>query len=271
MRKPEKDLTDFLFEEGHNEIAEFIKEYRRNTIKINSKEKETQTAIGTSKLGGYPDLPPEISYPTMSGYTCKRGNQTERYEESAMQLIAQINLIDIAEYDKDNLLPHTGMLYFFWSGEITSINEKNNYYESVADEPNNSDYHKVIWYNGDLSKLRRTKPAIPYYSKYFTKVLDEIPIQFESDTDYEPLGYVVDVDHYEELRKIAPEYDIDYLSCSSNKLFGCPSGANVDYDMNLLFQYDYKVGCLWDVFWMISEEDLKNRDFSNAFFTVDMD
>ena len=54
MKKPEKDLTDFLFEEGHIEFAEIIKKYRRKIIKVYPKVKETQIAIGESKLGGCP-------------------------------------------------------------------------------------------------------------------------------------------------------------------------------------------------------------------------
>lgn len=60
---------------------------------------ENIIAKGTSKIGGFPDLPPEIPYPTMSGYSCKRGDDNERYEKSAMQLVAQINLADIADLD----------------------------------------------------------------------------------------------------------------------------------------------------------------------------
>ena len=163
----EMDLIEFLIKEGHTDIAESIKDYRKNTIKMCMKDVENVIAKGTSKIGGFPDLPPEIPYPTMSGYSCKRGDDTERYEKSAMQLVAQINLADIADLDIENKLPHTGILYFFWSGEIDSIHQTNKWVESVADDPENSAYHKVIWYNGDLSNLKRTEPPVPYYSKYF--------------------------------------------------------------------------------------------------------
>lgn len=274
MKKPEMDLIECILKKGYNEIAENIKEYQKNIIKICPSDKENELPVGSSKFGGYPDLPSEIPYPTMSGYSCKRGNQTERYEESAMQLIAQFNLADLAEYDRDNRLPHTGMLYFFWSGEIMPIHEKNNWYESIADNPDNADYHKVIWYNGDLSQLKRTVPAIPYYSKYFTEVFDETPIRFDFDVEYQPLGYVLDEEQFDELSEIAPEYDIDDLCYGLDKLFGYPSGANVpdvNAGMHLLFQYDYSTGCLWNIFWLISDEDLRKRDFSKAFFSVDMD
>ena len=62
---------------------------------------------------------------SIKDYSCKRGDDTERYEKSAMQLVAQINLADIADLDIENKLPHTGILYFFWSGDIDSIHQTN--------------------------------------------------------------------------------------------------------------------------------------------------
>lgn len=267
MKNPEKDLSEFLFEEGYSELGEIIKKYQKNIIKVCSKENEKQIAIGESKLGGYPDLPSEIPYPIMSGYTTL-GNEAKHYEKSAMQLVAQINLSDIADCDSENLLPHTGMLYFFWSGEIMPI------HEMLADDLDNLDYHKVIWFNGDLSMLKRTKPSIPYYSKYFTKAFDEKPIYFVNAIEYEDMCRILDEEHYDLLIEIAPNYDIESHCYNSNKMFGYPSGANAPYlDNNekLLFQYDYGVGSLWNIFWLISDDDLRKRDFSKATFSEDMD
>ena len=274
MKMHEIDLIEFLIKEGHTDIAEDIKDYRKNTIKMCEKNGENVIAKGTSKIGGFPDLPPEIPYPTMSGYSCKRGNDTERYEKSAMQLVAQINLADIADLDIENRLPHTGILYFFWSGEIDSIHQTNKWVESVADDLENSDYHKVIWYNGDLSNLKRTVPPVPYYSKYFTEAFEEKAVEFELTTDYQSLGYVLYDNQFDRLAEAAPDYDIEYLSNNGNKLFGYPTGGNipnVDEKTHLLLQYDYNVGCLWNIFWIISDEDLKNRNFDKAVFAYDLD
>lgn len=274
MKMPEMDLIEFLIKEGHTDIAESIKDYRKNTIKMCAKNVENVIPKGSSKIGGFPDLPPEIPYPTMSGYSCKRGDHTERYEKSAMQLVAQINLADIADLDIENRLPHTGILYFFWSGEIDSIHQTNKWVESVADNPENSAYHKVIWYNGDLSDLKRTVPPVPYYSKYFTEAFEEKAVEFELATDYLSLGYVLDRNQFDRLAEVAPDYDIECLSYNGNKLFGYPTGGNipnVDEKTHLLFQYDFSVGCLWNIFWIISDEDLKNRNFDKATFDYDLD
>ncbi len=274
MRKPEKDLTEYLLEKGETAFAELVRPYRRNSIQIAIDKERTKIPVGASKFGGYPDLPPEIPYPTMSGYTCNWGNRSERYEESAMQLAAQINLADIAPYDRKNLLPHTGMLYFFWSGEIMNIHETNRYHESIADHPENTAYQKVIWYNGDLSALRRTGPPVPYYTKYFTEAFSEIGMTFSSGYEYPALGYELDGSQLEALSELAPMYDFECLMSSSNKLFGYPSGCNcpdVDECTHLLLQYAYNEGCLHNLFWMISDNALKQQDFGKVYFSVDLD
>lgn len=128
----EKDFVEYLIEIGQTDFANQVNDYRRNIIRIYSDKEMKDIPVGKSKYGGYPDLPPEIPYPTMSGYTGIRGDQKERYKTCAMQLVLQIHLADLAAYDTENLLPHTGMLYFFWSGEIAPIHIKNDFYENIA-------------------------------------------------------------------------------------------------------------------------------------------
>lgn len=274
MKETEKDFVEYLTEIGQTDFANQVRNYRRNIIQIHLDKEIPNIPVGKSKYGGYPDLPPEIPYPTMSGYTDIRGDQKKRYEACAMQLVLQIHLADLAAYDTENLLPHTGMLYFFWSGEIAPIHIKNGFYENIADDPSNADFQKVIWYDGDVSRLKRTKPPLPYYSKYFTETFEEIPVHFSSNTDYESLGYVLDREAFDTLAELAPDYDIDNLSCTADKLFGYPTGGNRPFihpNTHLLLQYDYSEGFLWNLYWLIADADLKKRDFSKTSFEFDMD
>ena len=76
-------------------------------IEIRYKEAEGEL-FGMSKLWGCADLPhgcnyPEVEWVNEDGMTCA----------DPMTFICQIRLQDIAAYDSENLLPHTGMLYFF--------------------------------------------------------------------------------------------------------------------------------------------------------------
>ena len=76
-------------------------------IEIRYKEAKGEL-FGMSKLWGCADLPhgcryPEVEWVNEDGMTCA----------DPMTFICQIRLQDIAAYDSKNLLPHTGMLYFF--------------------------------------------------------------------------------------------------------------------------------------------------------------
>jgi len=88
---------------------------------------EETIPIGSSKIGGRPDLP--------------RGTdwiQTRHLQPNeSLPFLAQINLAETAPYDVDNLLPPIGMLYFF------------------GDPPYGRGEGRVIYFDSDLSTLAR--------------------------------------------------------------------------------------------------------------------
>ncbi|MDE6664750.1 MAG: DUF1963 domain-containing protein [Ruminococcus sp.] len=250
------DLMGMLKCKGfeYKKMADELKNYYRNAIILFCEETH-DIPTGSSKMGGFPDLPPEIEYPTMSEYTetllfGDNKGKLEHYEKSAMQLVAQINLCELAESgaDVENLLPKKGMLYIFWSGE---------------------EDNKVIYWDGDMSTLKRTEPPCPYYSKYFEECLEEYAVEFDSDSEYsEDSAYKIDG-----LEK-AVEMDSFGFANNGDKMLGFPKGTNVPYlDENTvnLFQFDYSMGCLWSVYWLINREDLKKLDFSKVSVDFDTD
>ncbi len=60
-----------------------------------------------SKWWGDPDMPENMQYPTM-----EVTEEGETYDYP-LTFICQINCEDIAPFDKEEMLPHEGMLYFF--------------------------------------------------------------------------------------------------------------------------------------------------------------
>lgn len=75
-------------------------------IRLTLKKTERILFCG-SKWWGDPDLPENMQYPVM---TVEEGGESFEYP---LTFICQINCEDIAEFDKEGLLPHEGMLYFF--------------------------------------------------------------------------------------------------------------------------------------------------------------
>lgn len=64
--------------------------------------------VGKSHWWGFPDLPEGVAYPCASP-------QNQDGSEDTLTFVCQIRLEEIAPFDSENMLPHTGMLYFFAS------------------------------------------------------------------------------------------------------------------------------------------------------------
>lgn len=75
-------------------------------IKLTLQQTERVLFCG-SKWWGDPDMPENMQYPTM---TVTEDGETFDYP---LTFVCQINCEDIAAFDKEDRLPHEGMLYFF--------------------------------------------------------------------------------------------------------------------------------------------------------------
>lgn len=75
-------------------------------IKLNLAKTE-RVLFCASKWWGDPDLPENMQYPVM---TVEEEGESYEYP---LTFICQINCEDLAALDKENKLPHEGMLYFF--------------------------------------------------------------------------------------------------------------------------------------------------------------
>ncbi|WP_276975506.1 YwqG family protein [Flavobacterium filum] len=138
----------------------------RNTIRFYQQATDENTiAIGQTKIGGRPDLPTEIKWVTETNVveTIKKkflvfNSKKEEIITKPLSFIAQINLAETKPFDKENLLPKTGLLYFFYSAEQ----------ESWGFDHKDKNKFKVIYWNGSLLELKRTEfPSdLPEYSCY---------------------------------------------------------------------------------------------------------
>lgn len=98
---------------------------------------KSKSAIGNSKIGGFPDLAPNVSWPIYAGY------------KKPYAFLAQIRMEDLTTYDVKSLLPKKGMLYLFV------------YVHSSGSYPGHGEDQyplgKAIYYDGDLKILKPSK------------------------------------------------------------------------------------------------------------------
>lgn len=120
------DRRSFLFAEKHNtmlekepemsitkaNIQEFLRTVQRNTIEFEKSETNEAIPIGTSKIGGKPHLPKGFRWPYFKGK-----NYDGETAKRPLSFIAQFNMSETASFDSENLLPHSGFLYFFYELE----------------------------------------------------------------------------------------------------------------------------------------------------------
>lgn len=265
-----RDYADYVREHATSDCLEELLRTRKNAILLDMKKStDEEIPIGASKSGGYPDLPPTIPIPELSGFTVRYRNSEIHREMCSMQLIAQINLAEFAAYDRDKKLPEKGMLYFFWSGEIEYWDNRVN----ITFDGENHDVFKVIYYDGDLSELRRVKPELPY-GEEFSEPLDVCRITPKLNTymyDEEELCGIFRGESRENAQSLENEYAL-WGENQDDRLLGYFNGSlNVTGGENLLFQFSYHEGIIWNISWFIDDIDLAEWKFENSYMRWDTD
>ena len=236
----------------------------KNSIKLNKiKIEENDIQLGSSKIGGSPDLPAGWEFP--------------RYEDDYLTFMLQVNLSEAKLYDKDNLLPESGILYLFYE---------------VMEQPwgfeEDEGCFKVLYFDGDMGELERKESpssrtefgAIPAFQLSFEHMvtLSENPENLDFSDEEEE-------ENYFNLRQelMQPE-DEDGNIVPAHYMLGEPMNIQNDVfeelfedgnDPVLLFQVDSdeeELGVLWGdsgmLYFCLEKEDLKEKRFDRVAFTL---
>lgn len=143
-----EDIYSLIENSGLPRIAKELKGLVRHAIILQTQTMESEDTLtpGTSKIGGLPDLPPDLDWPEWKG--------------KPLPLIAQINLSEIANYDYEKVLPSTGVMYCFFDERA---------FEVGSPQPHES--WRVIYYVGDLSRLEHRRPSSNDVHVYSTRAI----------------------------------------------------------------------------------------------------
>ena len=159
----------------HKETA--ILNVARNSIKImKNNMEEVQIPIGSSKIGGLPDVPEDWEFPI--------------YKNRTLSFLGQFNLREARPFDLEKELPSSGILYLFYD---------------VVEQPwgfeEDKGCFKVLYFDGDEKELKRKEYpdetedyfALPVIKVTFTNMLTlpEYPEGMEFSEDEQDNYFVM--------------------------------------------------------------------------------
>ncbi len=112
--KKASDSPEKASKESHT-LEEVLSGLAKQEIRLSYGKAEGALPVGSSKIGGKPDLPADFVWPEFEGIDYRDDSVKRR----PLAFLAQINLKDVADYDQEELLPKTGLLSFFY--EVTAM------------------------------------------------------------------------------------------------------------------------------------------------------
>ncbi len=265
---------------------------KKEAITVDYSPAEKELPVGTSKFGGKPYLPKDFVWPYYEEADFEGINKNR-----PLSFIAQINLEEIAGYDKDNQLPHSGMLYFFY--ELCTM--------KWGFDPKDEGCARVFFVDTDRDLQTA---AFPEDMEEYC-ILPEFKMQFSGKTDlpyYEEISeYVTDLewDQYDEESALygyeMPEEGISKLLgyadiIQNSMLLECEEVCNGIYcggiptiteeqkkemlersrEWILLFQistlekegYELMFGDCGSIYFYIRKQDLQERNFENVWMIL---
>jgi uncharacterized protein YwqG len=279
----DKVIEELIRSEVAPDIIESVLTLVRPSIRLcpNASDESAQR-IGVSRIGGLPDLPPDMQWPEV--------------DNRALQFVAQINLADAHPFDLENQLPKSGILSFFYDWGISG--------------------NSVLYLESDHEKLgpRNPPPQLPdaispsWFSRLFRgkrseRVFRSCRISFSPEmTPPDGMSFALDAlsedpvyseEFYDKYYKLLGEKDTD----SHHQLLGNPAsiqGAYMEAECagivlgkgplsqeqlsqlsrwKLLAQFDSDdlPGMMWGdlgrLYYYIHESDLAQREFGRVYVT----
>lgn len=197
------DNIDSLIEKHDLEdIRDYIYENLKKSIRLSIGEKEDYKVVGSSRVGGFPDVPEDFKWP------CTEDNEL-------MTFIAQLNLEEISLFDEEQLLPKGGMLYFFMG----------------LDEPAYDIEHKVIFIedvqNLKLMEIQESTVLDETYDRFTAyKLIGNSCLEVPN---YAYVDYDViedDESYFSLVEEIKDKFE-NYIGC----MFGYPEGQHDDSEL----------------------------------------
>lgn len=254
------DDDDEIDEETVCEFIGVLKPFKRKAIEICFDASEDAAGIGCSKHGGQPDVPEDFQWPWDNN-------------NRPLSLLLQINCSDLTSLVSEDYLPKSGHLYFFyelgeqnWEGAENSIRVI--YIDTRYKELHRIDFPKTL-----ANEFRLKERVISFKTK------DSYPSFQDLSNQNSEYQHIIDkVESFNEARnRLQSESSINAIGT----MFGYAdlihdvivNDLNVNILLLQLFSieddlYELLFGDCGNIYFYISPQDLKNKDFKNLKFEL---
>ncbi len=258
-----------------------LKQLTRNAILLEAiTKKDDDIPVGTSKIGGLPDLPKNIEIPKWNG--------------KSLSFICQLNLNEISYMNVDSLLPNTGILYFFYNqGQETwgfDFKDKGSF--KVVYYPDKVDSLKRIHKPNDLEMIFNSCTIKPNITKnipsYNSKYIDSLKLNSEENDRYFDLEmYINEEGTIHKLfgypNQIQGDMQYECPLVTKGLYLGDATGYNdpklpeylKEYDnwiLLLQIDSDPKTGMMWGdlgrIYYWIKKDDLLKENFDDVWMIL---
>jgi uncharacterized protein YwqG len=153
-----EELSEKLEQAGLSRWREYLLRLAKPSILIHNRVvEEDNLPIGISKFGGSMDLPADVDWPT--------------YKGRPLWPMAQFWMPEVAPYDMEGVLPHSGMLYFFYD----MVDQPWGY------DPSDRGAWKVIYAEVERTELIRVRPGISMPEGYDISDIPVCTLDFTSE------------------------------------------------------------------------------------------
>lgn len=268
----------------------------KDEIRITYNKSDDELSALDSRIGGKPAVPQGFVWPCYSGLAYGESERKSR----PLSFMAQINLKDIAELDKDNLLPKSGILSFFyeletmtWGFEPKDKGSARVFYFpdesclSIADYPDGFEDDAKL---PEFSLEFEQHISIPDYDDYedgsdydlddYYDCRDECGYEQDEWGDYTKLFGYPDIiqnsmeeeceavtrgfslGNSEDYAKIPEDVKADISAKSSEWVMLFQMGTISDDDFELMF------GDCGHIYFWIKKSDLQNRNFDDVWLIL---
>ncbi len=155
-------MRELIEEQGLSRVVDQIMADSRPCIRLKLDYTPDETIpVGASKVGGSPDVPEGFMWPV--------------WNSVPLMFIAQIRLSEAKSFDEENLLPESGLLYFFFDQEAFD------YMPYEATLGTNGPY-KVIYLEDERTPLARmSHPSLKKDGSYEIYEYEAAVVSFEQD------------------------------------------------------------------------------------------